>query len=637
MQDGFIKVAACTPKVRVADVNRNVEACVAAIREAAQRGAKLIVLPELCITGATCGDLFWQDRLLAAASDGIARVAQETSDIDALVFVGAPIQVDAKLYSCAVALNHGEVLGVVPKRRVASAQTRHFVAGPLQTSPIDFGESEYVPFGANQLFTCEALADLVVAAELGEDLWAPQPPSVVHALSGATVVVNLSAMPSLVGSAAYAQSLVMGQSARLLCGYVCANAGWGESTTDAVYGGQDLIAENGTLLAESQAFGDGMALSELDVCALVAERRRSFGFSARDDELDDYVMTPCVLEQQCTELTRTIDPEPFMPAQATDRAERCEEILNIQAHALAGRLAAIGSKQVVVGVSGGLDSTLAMLVCARAFDLVGLDHAGILAITMPGFGTTDRTHNNAWQLALALGATPREIPIGASVRQHFADIEHDENVHNAAYENAQARERTQILMDVANDLGGLVVGTGDLSELALGWATYNGDHMSMYAVNAAVPKTLIRHIVRHVANTCGNDREAEVLIDVLETPVSPELLPANDDGTIAQQTEDLVGPYELHDFFVYHLLRNAFTPAKIYRLACVAFEGVYEPSTVLSWLKVFCRRFFSQQFKRSCSPDGPAVGSVGLSPRGGLVMPSDAASALWLAELEQLG
>lgn len=635
MRDGFIKVAACTPKIRVANVGHNVRACVASIQEAADAGAKLIVLPELCVTGATCGDLFWQDTLLSAASSAVLQIARATQDIDALVFVGAPLQVDAKLYSCAVALSRGEMLGVVPKHHLASNQTRHFVAGPLDTSPIDYGDDEYVPFGANQLFACDALADLLVAAELGEDLWAPQPPSIMHALAGATVVANLSAMPSLVSGASYARSLVAGQSARLLSGYVCANAGDGESTTDAVYGGQNLIAENGVILAESKPFGNGVAITELDVCALVAERRRASGFDGVDDE-GDYVITTFELDCEATTLTREVDPEPFMPRDEAVRAERCEEILGIQAHALAGRLSAIGCKQVVVGVSGGLDSTLAMLVCARAFDLVGLDPKGILAITMPGFGTTDRTHNNAWQLALALGATPREIPIGASVRQHFADIGHDESVHNAAYENAQARERTQILMDVANDMGGLVVGTGDLSELALGWATYNGDHMSMYAVNAAVPKTLIRHVVRHVANTCGNEREAEVLIDVLDTPVSPELLPANEDGTIAQQTEDLVGPYELHDFFVFHLLRNGFTPSKIYRLACTAFEGVYEPETILSWLKVFCRRFFSQQFKRSCSPDGPAVGSVGLSPRGGLVMPSDAASALWLAELDEL-
>jgi NAD+ synthase (glutamine-hydrolysing) len=377
-------------------------------------------------------------------------------------------------------------------------------------------------------------------------------------------------------------------------------------------------------------------LSDVDVDALVGERMRLAAFEPDPSWATTVQATPFSLEVEPTELTRPVDATPFIPTDDAVRAERCEEILSIQAHALAERMRCIGSSRAVVGISGGLDSTLALLVTARAFDLLGLERAGITAITMPGFGTTDRTHNNAWQLTLALGATPREIPIGAAVRQHFADIDHDEAVRNAAYENAQARERTQILMDVANDNGGIVVGTGDLSELALGWATYNGDHMSMYAVNAAVPKTLIRYIVRYVADTCGNDRETEVLLDVLDTPVSPELLPANEDGTIAQQTEDLVGPYELHDFFVYHLLRYGSRPRKIYRLACAAFAGTYDEATIARWLKVFCRRFFSQQFKRSCAPDGPAIGGVGLSPRGGLAMPSDASSALWLAEVDAL-
>jgi len=642
MQDGFVKVAACSPRIRVADVAHNVDACVAAIRAAAKAGAKVVALPELCVTGATCGDLFWQAELLVAARQALLQIARATAELDVLAFVGAPLSVNANLYDCAVALSHGEVLGVVPKRHLTAAQKRQFAPAPQDVDWIDFGQDEVVPFGCDQVFTCEHLPNLVVAAEVGEDLWAPQPPSVSLALSGATVVVNLSATPALVNSASYARATIAGHSARLLCGYVYACAGAGESTTDSVYGGQCLVAENGVVLAESAQFaqfaqpGAAQALTDVDVDALVGERMRQEAFEPDPSWAATPQSTPFSLEVAQTELTRPVDAAPFIPTDDAVRAERCEEILNIQAHALAERMRCIGSTRAVVGISGGLDSTLALLVTARAFDLLGLEHAGITAITMPGFGTTDRTHNNAWQLTLALGATPREIPIGAAVRQHFADIDHDEAVRNAAYENAQARERTQILMDVANDKGGIVVGTGDLSELALGWATYNGDHMSMYAVNAAVPKTLIRYIVRYVADTCNNERETEVLLDVLDTPVSPELLPANEDGTIAQQTEDLVGPYELHDFFVYHLLRYGSRPRKIYRLACVAFAGTYDTATIARWLKVFCRRFFSQQFKRSCAPDGPAIGGVGLSPRGGLTMPSDASSALWLAEVDAL-
>ena len=635
MRDGFVKVATRSPRIRVADVAHNVEACVASVKEAAKAGARVIVLPELCITGSTCGDLFWQEALVDAALRGVVLVAEATEDVDALVFVGAPLQVGAKLYDCAVAMSHGVILGIVPKRAVSAAgDARQFSVGPQEVTYLDFGQDEYVPFGSEQLFACDDVPELVVAVEVGVDLWAPNPPSVTHATNGATLVVNLASVPALAGSAEYTRSLVVGQSARLVCAYAFASAGLGESTTDNVFSGQCVIAENGVSLVEAAPFGPGSATTEVDVAALVADRRRSSLFQTVVSPEDaGYAVTPFSLEVGETVLTRVVESQPFMPRGEAERSARCREILSIQSQALAGRLAAIGSKQVVVGISGGLDSTLALLVSAEAFDLLGLDRAGILAITMPGFGTTDRTHNNAWQLTESLGATPREIPIGASVRQHFADIDHDEGVHNAAYENAQARERTQILMDVANDIGGLVVGTGDLSELALGWATYNGDHMSMYAVNAAVPKTLIRHIVRYVAETCGNEREAQVLLDVLDTPVSPELLPANEDGTIAQQTEDLVGPYELHDFFVFHLLRHGFSPRKIYRLARVAFDGEYDDQTILKWLKVFCRRFFSQQFKRSCSPDGPAVGSVGLSPRGGFAMPSDAASALWIGEL----
>ena len=637
MQDGFVKVTACAPRIRVADVAHNIQACIDAIGAAAKDGAKIVVLPELCLTGSTCGDLFRQDVLIGAALAGVLEVAEATAGFDVLAFVGAPVCVDGKLYDCAVALNEGEIVGLVPKTLLTSAQARHFSAGPSEVSYVSLGD-ETVPFGSKLLLACATCSDLVVAAEVGEDIDALVAPSVEHARMGATVVVNLAAFPSLVEAARATRTLVLVHSAKLACGYVYANAGAGESTTDGVYGGQCIVAETGSLLAEAKPFGVAQATSEIDVMRLVSERRALPAFADAIDPLDEgYAVEEFVVEAESVALTRAVDAFPFIPDDDSERAGRCEEILNIQAHALAERMRSIGCKQAVLGISGGLDSTLALLVTARAFDILELDRAGITAITMPGFGTTDRTHNNAWQLTLALGATPREIAIGASVRQHFADIDHDESNHNAAYENAQARERTQILMDVANDNGGIVVGTGDLSELALGWATYNGDHMSMYAVNAAIPKTLIRYIVRHVADTCGNEREAQVLLDVLDTPVSPELLPANEDGTIAQQTEDLVGPYELHDFFLYQLLRYGFSPRKIYRLACIAFAGTYDDATILKWLKVFCRRFFSQQFKRSCSPDGPAVGSVGISPRGGLVMPSDAASTLWLSELNKIG
>lgn len=636
MQDGFVKVTAAAPRIRVADVAQNTQGCIDAIQGAASKGAQIVVLPELCVTGSTCGDLFWQDILIDAALEGVVAIAHATASLDTLAFVGAPICVDGKLYDCAVALGRGEILGIIPKRLLSAAQARHFSVGPEDVSYVSMGE-DVVPFGSKLLLCCTALPDLVVAAEIGEDLLSLMPPSIEHVAAGATLVVNLAALPSLVESAASAREATCEQSARLCCAYVAANAGAGESTTDYVYGGQCLIAEKGELLAEAKPFAQHTATSEIDVYRLAAARRRLPAFARSIDPQEaGYVVEEFELDSAQTELTRTVDPFPFIPSDDSKCSERCEEILNIQAHALAERMRSIGSTKAVLGISGGLDSTLALLVTARAFDLLGLDRAGITAITMPGFGTTDRTHNNAWQLTEALGATPREIAIGLSVRQHFADIGHDESTHNSCYENAQARERTQILMDVANDNGGLVVGTGDLSELALGWATYNGDHMSMYAVNATVPKTLIRYIVRHVADTCGNARETEVLLDVLDTPVSPELLPANEDGTIAQQTEDLVGPYELHDFFLYQMLHYGFGPRKTYRLARIAFDGTYGGDTILKWLKVFSRRFFSQQFKRSCSPDGPAVGSVGTSPRGGLVMPSDAASTLWLAELDKI-
>ncbi len=642
MQDGFVKVAAVTPEVRVADVTFNVDACVAAAERACtEDGASVVVLPELAITGYTCEDLFWQDALLSAAERGLADFVARTAELDALLLMGVPVRVNAKLYNCCAVVASGTILGVVPKRHIPTYnefyEGRHFVPGTADVVPIDVAGQLDVPFGMSQLFACEELPELVVAAEICEDLWVPEPPSIRHAQAGATLICNLSASNALVGKADYRRELVRGQSARLVCGYVYASAGTGESTQDLVFSGHDLVAENGRLLAEGAPFGDGRALTEMDVRQLVAERRRMSTFETVANAAQlDYHVSRFTLDVHHVHLTRWVDPHPFVPSDAARRAERCEDVFSIQAHGLAKRLAHTHSTRAVIGVSGGLDSTLALLVAVRAFDLLCLDRTGIVAVTMPGFGTTDRTHDNATLLSQALGVQLREIVIGPAVRQHFSDIGHDESVHDVTYENSQARERTQILMDVANQEGGLVIGTGDLSELALGWATYNGDHMSMYAVNASVPKTLVRHLVRYVADTCGNAAEKDVLLDVLDTPVSPELLPATGDGKIAQKTEDLVGPYELHDFFLYEVLRHGAGPRKVFRLARHALGEKYDDATILSWLKVFYRRYFAQQFKRSCLPDGPKVGSAAVSPRGDLRMPSDACSALWLAELEEL-
>ena len=641
MRDGFVKVAAASPQVRVADVGANVDACEACVRDAADKGARVVVLPELAVTGYTCEDLFWQSALLDAAERGVATLAERLGELDALVLVGAPVRANGKLYNCAVALAGGEVLAIIPKRHIPNYnefyEARHFAPGPEDVTFMDFAGQYDVPFGMRQLLRCEDMPELVVAAEVCEDLWVPNPPSIAHAQAGATLVCNLSASNAIVGKAAYRRDLVRGQSARLVCAYVYCSAGWGESTQDLVFSAHDMVAENWSLLAEGRPFGEACAMSEVDVRMLQSERLRLSTYeTAPAPESAGYAVTTFHLAPQDTELTRYVDPHPFVPSDPAQRAARCEDVFNIQAYGLAKRLSHIHAKGAVVGVSGGLDSTLALLVMARAFDIVGIPRSGITAVTMPGFGTTDRTHDNARLLSEALGATLVEIPIAAAVRQHFADIGHDESVHDVTYENCQARERTQILMDVANQQGGIVVGTGDLSELALGWCTYNADHMSMYGVNAGVPKTLVRHLVCYVADTCGNDKLSAVLLDVLDTPVSPELLPATGDGKISQKTEDLVGPYELHDFFLYQVLRRGFAPRKVYRLACYALGDKYDEETILRWLRTFYRRFFSQQFKRSCLPDGPKVGSAAVSPRGDLRMPSDACVALWSAELEDL-
>lgn len=635
MRHGFIKVAAATPDIRVADVDYNKGQIIKQMDEAADAGAKIIVFPELCITGYTCSDLFLQDILLNSAKKALVEIAEYTKNLDALVFVGVPIAVGGELYNVAAALNHGNILGFTTKSFLPNYgefyEMRQFRPGPKKAEKILFGGKE-IPFGPQLLFVEKQMTNLIVSAEICEDVWSPVPPSIEAAREGATVIVNCSASDETIGKASYRESLISGQSARLISGYIYANAGEGESTTDLVFGGHNLIAENGTILAEAKRFSNGIIYTEFDVQKIANERRKNTTFT----ETQEHVLPriPFGLEQTETILTRTFPSRPFVPRDDQERAKRCEEILTIQAMGLKKRLAHTHAKSAVVGISGGLDSTLALLVTAKAFDALGLERSGITAVTMPCFGTTDRTYQNACKMSLKVGATLREVRIGDAVMQHFKDIGHDPQDHSVTYENSQARERTQVLMDIANQTGGLVIGTGDMSELALGWATYNGDHMSMYGVNASVPKTLVRHLVHYFADTCEDSSLKEVLYDVLDTPVSPELLPPKD-GEIAQKTEDLVGPYELHDFFLYYFLRMGYEPGKIYRIAKLPFAGEYDDETIYKWLRTFCWRFFSQQFKRSCLPDGPKVGTVALSPRGDWRMPSDACVALWIQNLEK--
>ena len=636
MRQGFIKVAALTPKVTVADTQANRKEICRLMDEAEAKGAKILVFPELCITGYTCGDLFYQQVLLREAKKELLAIAKYTQRKDYLAFVGLPLEYNGKLYNVAAAVTQGKVLGLVPKTHIPNYnefyERRHFAPGMKQPVPVALDEDTVVPMGTRVLFQCRQMPELKIGAEICEDVWAPNPPGVEHALAGATLLVNLSASDETTGKDMYRKSLVTGQSGRLICGYVQRRAGDGESTQDVVYSGHDLIAENGTLLAESRRFCNESIYTELDMVRLNEERRRMSTFMTSDES---YINVEFSLKEEKTELTRFVDPAPFVPGNKADREKRCEEIFMIQAMGLKKRLEHTHAATAVVGISGGLDSTLALLVMVKAFDLIGKDHKDIVAVTMPGFGTTDRTYDNAVSLIKSLGATFREVSIVDSVRVHFKDIGQDEAVHDVTYENGQARERTQILMDIANKSGGMVIGTGDMSELALGWATYNGDHMSMYGVNASVPKTLVRHLVCYYADTCADETLQKVLYDVLDTPVSPELLPP-EDGKISQKTEDIVGPYELHDFFLYYILRFGCTPKKIYRLANYAFAGTYDTETIQKWLKTFYRRFFSQQFKRSCLPDGPKVGTVAVSPRGDLRMPSDASARVWMEELEHL-
>lgn len=635
MRDGFVKVAAVTPKIRVADTKYNAKVICDGIIQAAREGAKVIVLPELCITGYTCGDLFLQETLLFAARDALAQIVKETSEADAVIFVGLPLSFSGKLYNVAAVAAGGEVLGFVPKTYLPAYnefyEARYFKRGMEQPVEVMF-DGKLVPMGTRILFSCETMPELKLAAEICEDLWTPEPPGIRHARNGATVLVNISASNETTGKEAYRRELVNGQSARLLCGYIYASAGDGESTQDLVYSGHNIIAENGHILKESKRFANETIYSEIDVNRILTERRRMTTFEMLYDGYRE-ISFPLKIER--TTLTRSVNPMPFVPGDKEERERRCDEILAIQAMGLKKRLEHTGCKTAVVGISGGLDSTLALLVTVRAFDLLKMEHKQIKAVTMPGFGTTDRTYDNAVKLIGSLSAEFIEVDIKDAVQIHFRDIGQDASVHDVTYENSQARERTQILMDIANKEGGMVIGTGDLSELALGWATYNGDHMSMYAVNASVPKTLVRHLVRYYADTCGDAVLKNVLLDVLDTPVSPELLPP-EDGKISQKTEDIVGPYELHDFFLYYMLRQGYPPKKVYRMAQTAFADTYGDDVILKWLKIFYRRFFSQQFKRSCLPDGPKVGSVAVSPRGDLRMPSDACARIWLEELDEL-
>ena len=632
MKDGFIKVAAATPKIKVADPAYNTEEILKIIDETEKNGASILVFSELTISGYTCGDLFLQQPLLTECKNQLLRIVKATENKSMLVVVGCPIVIKQKLYNCAVVISDGSILGIVPKTHLPNYsefyELRHFTFGEGLEEDLWFGEEfGYVNVAVNQLFKCKEIPELVVACEICEDLWVPLPPSTYHAMAGATVICNPSASVETTTKESYRRSLVSNQSARLLAAYIYADAGEGESTQDVVYSGHHLICENGSVLAEAKRFTNEIIYADIDVQKLAAERRKMTSFPGGQTE--DYFEQEFSLEVKENKITRTFPKAPFVPDNQDERDKRCDEILSLQSMGLKKRLEHTNCKHAVVGISGGLDSTLAVLVTARAFDLLDIPRENLICVTMPCFGTTDRTYQNAVSLIKELGATLKEVRIEKAVRQHFADIGHDENNHDVTYENSQARERTQILMDMANQYNGMVIGTGDMSELALGWATYNGDHMSMYAVNCSVPKTLVRYLVLYYAETTENKKLSEVLMDVLDTPVSPELLPPVD-GVISQKTEDLVGPYELHDFFLYYMLRFGFPKAKLYRMAKLTFDGVYDDETIKKWLDKFYWRFFSQQFKRSCLPDGPKVGSVAVSPRGDLRMPSDASPTAWI-------
>ena len=634
MRDGFIKVAAASPSLKVGNPSFNKDRIIKLMNEAEAKGVKILVFPELSITGYTAGDLFFQSALLESATEALLEIAEASAALDVLSFVGYPLRYNGKLYNTAAAVKGGRILAFVAKRNLPNYsefyEERWFTPSPKENLVLESEDGDIL-FGSRIIFSASFPSSLKIAAEICEDLWVPDPPSTHHAAAGATVLVNLSASDEIIGKSEYRKSLVSGQAARTVSAYIYADASEGESTTDMVFTGSNVISENGTILASVEYSCDSLLITEVDTDRLERERAARNTYMTEEDGYD-YI--DIEFDEEETLLTRPIDPHPFVPSDEDRRRERCEKILTLQALGLKRRLSHTKSRKVVVGLSGGLDSTLALLVAVRAFDMLALDRKGIVAITMPCFGTTGRTKSNAEKLALAERVDFRTIDIGESVKSHFRDIGQSMDDLSVTFENGQARERTQVLMDVANKEGALVIGTGDLSELALGWATYNGDHMSMYGVNGGVPKTLVRHLVRYVAETTSIKEEAEVLLDILATPVSPELLPAKD-GEISQVTEDLVGPYELHDFFLYNMVRLSFSPGKIFRLASIAFSGIYDCETIYKWERTFIKRFFQQQFKRSCLPDGPKVGTITRSPRSDWRMPSDGDSEIWLKALDE--
>ncbi|MDO5388333.1 MAG: NAD(+) synthase [Clostridia bacterium] len=636
MKYGFIRAAAATPDVKAADCGYNTQNIIKCINEACDKNAELAVFPELVVTGYTCGDLFSQRRLIKAAYESMNEIKKSTEGKNIVVVVGFPFEYNCNLYNCGAVLYNGRTLAVVPKSFLPNYnefyEMRWFREALKETIIIDF-LGEKIPFGTNVVVKSSYMPEFALGVEICEDLWSVIPPSLNHALAGATIIANPSAGNEITGKDVYRKSLVEGQSARIIGGYVYACAGGGESTTDVVYSGHNLICENGITLNESERFKNGIIYGDIDVYKMESERQRNTSF--RTDE-SNYTVVKFDFKPNSCDINRFVDPKPFVPKDLKKRAKRCEEIINIQAYGLKKRIEHIGCENVVIGISGGLDSTQALIVTSRAFELLNMDKKGIIAVTMPCFGTTDRTYNNAVSLVKELGATLVEVNIKNAVMQHFEDIGHNPDIHDLTYENSQARERTMVLMNMASKYKGFVVGTGDLSELALGWATYNGDHMSMYGVNCSIPKTLIKYLIQYVADTTDDDKLREILKDILDTPVSPELLPPDEKGEIAQITEDVVGPYELHDFFLYNMMRLAYEPDKIFYMACIAFKGVYEKAVIYKWLRNFYWRFFSQQFKRSCLPDGPKVGSVSLSPRGDWRMPSDASVGEWMKILDEI-
>ena len=640
MKYGYVKVAAATCDIKVGDVTFNADKIIENIDKALEKKVEAVVFPELSLTGYTCSDLFWQTEMLNKVYEEIIRIAKHTSGKNIVAIVGIPFEALGKLYNCAAIITNGKVIGLVPKKNLPNYsefyEARHFTPGFKDALKVTFpGQNEEVLMGMNIIFKDKNMSSFTFAVEICEDLWVPKAPSVNHALAGANIIFNLSASDEITGKSSYRRALVSSQAARLVCGYVYADAGEGESTTDLVFAGHNIIAENGRILKESERFKNEMIIADIDMDRIVNERRKMTTYSPNPEKYIYSKVEFEIQENECV-LEDKIFQNPFVPDNMDKRNERCNEILTIQSMGLKKRIAHTNAKSVVVGISGGLDSTLALLVAVRAMDALKRDRKDILAVTMPGFGTTDRTYDNAVTLIKNLGATFMEISIKDAATKHYEDIGHDINVHDVTYENVQARQRTLYLMNLANEHGGFVIGTGDLSELALGWATYNGDHMSMYGVNASIPKTLVRHLVKYYADTCGNEELEKTLLDVLDTPVSPELLPPKENGNISQKTEDLVGPYELHDFFMYYMLRLGYGPEKIFFLANNAFSEKYDKATIYKWLRNFYYRFFAQQFKRSCLPDGPKVGTVAVSPRGDLRMPSDACARLWIERLEKI-